>query len=222
MKKVILVGRIGAWEADKQDAEVWCVNGAFQIQPNCDRVYAMDRFWPGHADRVRGDAFIEAVNSLKVPIVCQRHYPEVPLSRSFKLREARKAFGFDYYTSTMAYMLAEAIMEKASVIVLHHIVCYGASTEYFPQKACLDFWVGQAMGRGIKIAISDSSMLIKPYPWHTALYGYKQSANEKIAQEILASVMKGVLRLDNSSAWQDPETEKLYGDTQERETATAA
>ena len=212
-RPVILVGKVAPWQDEKGDSEIWCVNGAFAKQPNCDRVYAMDRFYPGEGGRVRGQAFIEAVTALDVEVVTQRHYPEMPRSRPFKLEECRTLFDLDYYTSTMAYMMAEAIQERRPKITLHYIVCRETSTEYFPQKACLDFWIGNALGRGIEVAISSKSVLLKPYPWQTELYGYTRTASQGPAMELLAGSVKRACHMDRTRFWPDPETQRLYEGT---------
>lgn len=215
MKKVILVGCVEPWEHEKHDAEIWCVNLAYRDQLNCDRVYAADCLYPGDRSQKLGQDFIDDMNVLGCDVVGQRHYPELPRSRPYDMAAADAFFGFRYYTSTMAYMMADAIREGASVIVLHRILPVRKSTEYFAQKPCLDFWAGYALGRGIRVVKSSDSLVMAPWPWETATYGYTWGNSQDVAEMTMASVVNGLMSLDHRHFWPDPETERQSAAQQE-------
>lgn len=72
----------------------------------------------------------------------------------YPLKEIVKEFKVAYFTSTIAYAIALAITKKPETINLFGInLSYLNKPEYFEQKPCVDFWVGMAMGRGIKVNI---------------------------------------------------------------------
>ena len=84
---------------------------------------------------------------------------------SYPLDDVVKKFKSEYFTSSIAYMLALAIMKKPKEISLWGIDLEHG-TEYAHQRPCILYWIGQAEARGIKV--TTSSMLAKtPF-----MYGY--------------------------------------------------
>ena len=74
--------------------------------------------------------------------------------------------GSMYFTSTMAYMIAHAIFENYNQIELYGIdLSYG--TEYEFQKACVEYYLGIARGRGIRVIVPEESGLLS-----APMYGY--------------------------------------------------
>jgi hypothetical protein len=176
MKTVIIVGMIGAYTDDPKGAEIWGVNLCYKHQHNLSRLYCMDDL---ELLKAEDKNFIDNVNRLDIPVIYQEKVDEIPNSRAFALREAMAlAPGFGFFTSTIAYMVADAIVEGFEHIIMHRINCYSTSIDYFHQKDCLDMWLGFATGRGIKISVSSDSHLLKPYSWHpgfTAIRARKTS-----------------------------------------------
>ena len=77
-----------------------------------------------------------------------------------------------YYSSTFVYMLAYAVWQKETgVCDWDNIDIYGFHTasqsEYFYQKPGAEFWIAQAMARGINIRVVENSPLLHGEP-----YGY--------------------------------------------------
>lgn len=60
-----------------------------------------------------------------------------------------------YFTSTIAYALCYAILEKVDRIRLYGFEIWSGSdaNEYLYQKPCIDFWLAFAIARGIKVDI---------------------------------------------------------------------
>jgi len=89
---------------------------------------------------------------------------------SYPLDAIINNFQTDYFTNTVDYALALAIYQGYTVINLYGINMASPS-EYAYQKPGCEYWIGQAMGRGIKVSIQRqySSLLIAP---DCKLYGY--------------------------------------------------
>ena len=125
------------------------------------------------------------------PIVMQEEFG-FPSTEAFPLEECDELFfsnayaiNFDgnvvpwldkyehgYYSSTFVYMLAYAIWQKETgARDWDNIDIYGFHTasqsEYFYQKPGAEFWLSQAMARGINVRIVENSPLM-----HGVLYGY--------------------------------------------------
>lgn len=72
-----------------------------------------------------------------------------------------------YFTSTVAYSLALAIHKGYERILIYGIEM-ASDTEYHYQRDCVAFWIGLALGRGIKVDMySGDAIFARP------LYGYE-------------------------------------------------
>lgn len=80
--------------------------------------------------------------------------------RVFDFDRAEDLVGRLYLTSTMAYMMADAIAEKNDAIHLYGITLT-ADSEYYFQRACMEWWRGFAEGRGIEIYVPENCPLGK-------------------------------------------------------------
>ena len=171
-KTVVLVGSYEGYSGPEK--EVWGVNRAYTKTPQLSRLYFFDSIWRlrkyGHAD------FVKHINKLKIPIYAKCHYATIPLSKTFPLREIEKHFGLmePNFTSTIAYMIAHAMYEGYERIIMHKMLMSPGSIEYYCQKACLDFWLGMALGRGIEVVKDRQSFLMAPHLWEPGLYGYME------------------------------------------------
>lgn len=168
---------LGDWQ--KQFDELWLVNGFVNV------------FWPVYG-KARGFAMddvriqelrakagnkkianlLDAYKKHPGPIYTSRAHPDYPSLVEFPLEEVINSGGRDYFNSTVAYPIALAIHERASMIGL-----FGADYS-FPDKhtaekgrGCCEYWLGVAAARGIKIGIASGSSLMDVNEPST-LYGY--------------------------------------------------
>lgn len=120
---------------------------------------------------------ISRINAMKVPLIAPFKYEEIPLSEAFPLEECIKEFGMPYFNNTIAYMIAYAMLKGAKEIDLYG-VNQASSSEYFYEKASVEYWLGIAVGRGVKVTINgDKSELLsnKMRFGGNLLYGYNQT-----------------------------------------------
>lgn len=85
--------------------------------------------------------------------------PDGWVGSSYPFDEVAKTIGGDYFCSSMAYMVAKAIHDGAEEIALYGIDMTDA--EYVYQRANMEYLIGLARGKGIKVNIPDSSPLCK-------------------------------------------------------------
>lgn len=101
------------------------------------------------------------------PIYMQEIDPAVPDSAVFPLQEAEAITGFRYFTASLAYTAALAILQG-----YEQVDVYGAeldaNTEYTSQAECWRFWVGVMIGRGIAVNLHSGGKLFA-----ASLYGYE-------------------------------------------------
>jgi hypothetical protein len=165
---------------DDPDVEIWGLNEAhafpwmkratrwFQIH-NSDswKRYIAKRDVRGHFDWLKK-------NPWDIPIYMQYYQEIIPKSVGYPLHEIMdKVFPLfnkgdkkvKYFTSSFAYMMGVAVLED-----FERIEVYGFEmaddVEYVKQKACAEFWVGYAMGKGIEIYTPEGNQLL----W-SGLYG---------------------------------------------------
>jgi hypothetical protein len=96
---------------------------------------------------------------------------------NYPLQEIITYFGVDYFTNTIDYALALAIYKGFTEIDLYGVnMAFGSEYEY--EKPGVEFWIGQAMGRGIKVNVfGDKSTILKSRDGLLYGYGTKQKGN---------------------------------------------
>lgn len=125
---------------------------------------------------------IKRINILKVPLISPFRYEEIPLSEPFPIEECVKELGWPYFSNTISYMIAYALLKDVKEIETYGIN-QASSTEYFYEKAGVEYWLGIAVGRGLKVTIhGERSELLsnKARFGGNILYGYAQTYEQII------------------------------------------
>lgn len=171
-----LVKRIGnrKWLAD----EVWAINMLGDLFA-CDYIFHMDDI---RIQEIRAKAkpqsniaaMVEWMKTSKTPIITSRGHKDYPALVEFPLEDVLNEVKYDYFNSTAAYAVAYAIF-----LGVKKISCFGMDYTY-PNahdaekgRACVEFWLGMAAERGIKIVIPQKSSLMDAmYGQQERFYGY--------------------------------------------------
>jgi hypothetical protein len=103
-----------------------------------------------------------------IPVFMQEKSPEYPFSIRYPKEEMLAEFGPHFFTSSVSWMLALAISQKADEIGLWGIDMT-AGEEYDHQRPGCFRFLEIARDRGIKITLPASCGLLKP----SRLYGYE-------------------------------------------------
>jgi hypothetical protein len=165
---------------DDLDCEIWALNEAhafmwltratrwFQIHATESwQRYIAKRDVRGHADWLRK-------NPLDIPIYMQYYQPEVPKSLEYPLHDVCDKFlsnfwrgdnHVKYFTSTLAYMMGVALLDNFERIEIYGFEL-SDEIEYVKQKACAEFWIGLAMGRGVEVYTPPNCQIL-----YSDLYG---------------------------------------------------
>jgi hypothetical protein len=128
----------------------------------CDRLFEMhDRALLEKREAGRElEYFTSKLADVWQPLYMQEKHPDVPTSVEFPLEALQKTVFADYpradqvdwYESSIAYMAALAIHEEADDIGFWG-VDVKREDEFGIEAPCLNFLIGFAMGRGIKVHI---------------------------------------------------------------------
>jgi len=164
--------------------EMWSLNHIYLIEnfPKLTRLFELHKqHWYLRKEVPRSVAYWEWLQKpQEFPIYMQEVTPEVPSSVKYPLDEIvescltglveinddRDETIRKYFTSSFAYMMALAIHEKFDVIELYGVDMEN-DTEYGYQRPCGEFWIGLALGRGIKVVLPEPCEMCK-----AVLYGY--------------------------------------------------
>lgn len=145
--------------------EVWGINalgGVFE----CDRIFHMDDV---RIQEIRAKArpksniarMLEWLKTTKVPVVTSIPHPDYPSTVAFPLAEVLQKYEYAYFNSTAAYAIAYAMH-----IGVKQITCFGMDYTYADAhqaekgRACVEFWLGQAVAQGIHIAVPKTTSLM--------------------------------------------------------------
>lgn len=170
---------------DDPNTDIWVFNEAANA-PWCRRA---DVVFQLHAPVIyrsphnRSDpthwAWLQAADPDLLVIYMQQPDPAVPASARYPLAEIVSALlggfhqgaasGRGYFTSSVAYALALAIYQGRPRIRIYGVEM-ASNTEYNYQRDCVTFWIGLALGRGIRVEIAGGDGIFS-----RPLYGYEGS-----------------------------------------------
>jgi hypothetical protein len=192
--------------------EVWGLNQLYRHIKRADRWFEIHYFWetevvPGTDGGYDKDgSYQHWLANCGIPVYMHHTVAEIPTSVRYPLEALVQRHGADYFTSTIAFMVALAVDEidqrvraelkarlRAAVGAMsesddvpdaaaitkalyeeYAIGVFGVDLvvgdEYFHQKACAEFWLGQASARGIKVVLPPTTALCK----QMYRYGYEK------------------------------------------------
>lgn len=158
--------------------ETWAINALGDIFA-CDLVFHMDDV---RIQEIRAAArpesniaaMVEWLKTSPVPVVTSRAHENYPMLVQFPLEDVLNNLGHDYFNNTAAYAVAFAIHMGAETISLFGMdYTYPNVHDAEKGRACVEFWLGQAHARGIKINLPKTTTLMDScYPQTSRLYGY--------------------------------------------------
>jgi hypothetical protein len=100
----------------------------------------------------------------------QEAYPEVHGAQRYPFDEVAETTGY-YWNSSIAYAMAMAIHENAEEIGIFGVDMKG-DDEYGYQKPNMEYLIGLARGKGIKVHVPEASPLLKFNPHGIRFYDH--------------------------------------------------
>jgi hypothetical protein len=122
---------------------------------------------------------VHGLATIGIPVYMQNLWPEIPNAIVYPLEHMLNAFG-DYFTNSISYQLALAIEEGFKEIHVFGVDMAVSSPrllhdEYAHQRPSVEYFLGIARGRGIKVYIPDTADLLKT----RFLYGWDEPKQSK-------------------------------------------
>jgi len=158
--------------------ETWVINALGNVL-DCDLIFHMDdvRVQERRAEAAPASNIANMVRWLKtsrVPVVTSRKHPDYPATVDFPLEDVLNNLKHDYFNSTAAYAVAFAIHIGATKISLFGMdFTYPNSHQAEKGRACVEFWLGVAQERGIKLSMPKTTTLMDAMSERKdRLYGY--------------------------------------------------
>jgi len=191
----------------------WAIVGENQLYrflPRATRWYEMHKDYL--SDEVKGTDYKKWLRECPIPIMMVEAHSEYPASVRYPIEERVAQFG-EVFTSSVAYMLADAIAEGAEEIGVYGIDMIH-ETEYGYQKPACMMLLSYAMAKGIKVTIPEDSALLKMYGKSKWRYGYEDvpfDQWEPVLNERKAAIANNLLAAQQQLArWTGAEEERTY------------
>lgn len=164
--KLAIVGTASTWKEapyDSDDYDIWGLNGLhgfFGTPDSPAKASDFDLWFNIHdIEGVRKqETHMAFLNSGKVPVVMKEHYSEVPKSIKYPWQQILNRYRH-YHESTFSWLVCLA-MEMGYKQIDWYGTHLSSEDEYRNQRPNLEYYIGLAEGRGIKIDIpSDADIL---------------------------------------------------------------
>lgn len=194
MRKIAIIGKCSSTRHHSpmgmNDWEMWCLG--WDPTPVVNRLFEIHANWQSFQGQDKGqDAGFHRrwLMYQKVPVYMNDVYEDIPNSVKYPLDEVadligRTAKGHPYLESSIAYMMALAMLEYSKNKEPMRIGLWGIDmnpdTEYSYQKPNMEYLIGFARGMGIKVFVPPESALLTSEMG--TLYGHWTDADRK-AQE---------------------------------------
>lgn len=166
--------------------EVWGINAVGDVI-NCDRIFHMDdvRIQEARAEAAPQSniaRMLEWMKDYRGPIYTSRAHPDYPGTVDYPLADVINSTGFAYFNNTAVYALAFAIhlgVKRISLFGCDYTYKNSHSAE--KGRACLEFWIGNALAHGLEVIVPEKSSLLDACePEDTLFYGYGRFGTQDV------------------------------------------
>lgn len=186
-EKVCILGASSTDEPlpfDDETYELWGCNALWRRACDPYGYFRADRWFELHPFKAQSTRDLEQIRACPIPLYTLPEGVDLetwdaPMAVVYPFQRAAK-MGRAYFTNTFAFQVALAIAEGFTTIALANIWLEGGR-ELCVERACLEFWLGVAIGRGVHVEIpTTGKMLSHPY-----VYGYDYYAEKAWVEDML-------------------------------------
>jgi hypothetical protein len=168
-RKIAIIGKCSNSRGDAPlDLPGWEIWGlAWDPLPRADRYFEMHQNWRNFLgnedDAARHKAWLAG---LTVPVMMLQAEPDIPHAVAYPMERigdliGRTCFGSVYLESSIAYMMALAMLEGADRIGIWGCDL-ATGGEYAYQRPNMEYLIGLARGKGIKVYVPAQNALLSP------------------------------------------------------------
>lgn len=182
-KEVQILATGMGWQDYDKTKEVWALAKLIARGVIPQKVFSMDSLDSLQIVK-RGEVSLEEIeriiNENKIEFITAREYPKILTTKLFPLEAIKDLIGVDYFSNTVCYMIALAVLEEVDSLDLYGVNQSGLF-EYMEQRRAVEFWLGIAIGRGIAVTIHAPSKLLQNK--FLLPYGYEANEGQKNARK---------------------------------------
>ena len=196
VKKVAIIGTAMTYKDapfDDPSWEIWGLNDHWNMLPRATRWFeAQDRDHCSKAPVSHNPAMTryDWLKKCPIPLYMPDHYDDAPMSIAYPLEQVQDyvcdldPMGRNYFTNSVAYMIALAIYEGFDVIHLYG-VDMAVGSEFNNQRPSCEFWCGIAKGKGIELYIPVQSDLLKTMEMYGMVKGGKRGQKDPFMRKLI-------------------------------------
>src|SRR3990167_2349981 len=153
---------------DDPDYDIVGLNQLYRFIPRANAWCDIHANW--EEDNVEGTDHRGWLAKCGIPILMAEPDPGLPTAVRYPLQAVIETVGVDYFTSTVAFLIGWGIHPGYEEIGIYGIDLV-VGTEYDVQKACAEYMLGVAHGRGIIVRMPANCALLR----HSHRYGYERA-----------------------------------------------
>lgn len=202
MRTLCLIGATSSYKQTpwhQKDAEFWGLTWRCNTMTRAHRFFEMHDVscWDQFAPRRRQAEIIRTMNRWGVPVTMRTPHPEIRTAEPFPFDEIKARFqpymlgnSAHYYTSSFAYMLALALIQDPLPEELRlYGVRLSTQTEYVTQRPAVEFWLGIAIGMGIKVYNHPESYVMRTRAQYGTPEWFEQGGPEQALRRAKAGLV---------------------------------
>lgn len=142
--KVIIIGKGPGWRNAPLEGETWGANDLILQRPLklTFEIHPIERVLEWRPEE------IPEINRQGISVITSHLHKALPNAIVFPLEE----MPVKYFNNTIAYMIAYAIYKRVTEIDMYGVVLANHD-EYAYQRPCIEFWIGHALAKGIKVKV---------------------------------------------------------------------
>jgi len=181
-KKICIVGFAPGRQMapfDDPSFEFWGVNEMYMATDvkKIDVLFELhDYKWICEGKRFK--THIDWLRKATIPIMMQQHFNDIPCSVPFPRKVLEEKYGA-YFTNTISWEIALAMHIGVDEIHIYG-VNMATDIEYQSQRPSCEYYIGLAVGRGIKVYIPPESDLLKCF----YQYGFEDGELSYMSQRL--------------------------------------
>lgn len=167
------------WEWFLFEKPIW--KSEFQPAPErLDKLFCMDQI--DHLKSIdvmkvfTREEFIDKVNERNIPVVMSYRDDRVKKCEEYPLQDVHDKFGPMYFTNSICFMIAYALHKGVTELEFWGVM-QGGRLEYLRERRGVEYWLGMAVGQGVKVSINSQSLLLS-HDDGNKVYGYKKTPQQ--------------------------------------------
>jgi hypothetical protein len=173
--------------------EIWGLNNFWNSMRDTEGRLRADRWFEIHppSPPIQNEHDMSWLRSCPVPIYTTEPFPENRNAVVFPVQRIGDKYR-NYFSCTFAYQIALAIDEGFKEIAVHGLeLAFGTQRECTVERACVNYWLGLAEGKGMKVTIPQDDFVLS----HWARYGFDYHEEAEVVKTYASTLKDRVVAI---------------------------